>query len=74
VNAANSRKTLAAFQQRRKTLRNSLSSVVSMEQLKRVGIDPRLRAEQVSIAEFLKLAATLHEARRWQTVDGQNTN
>jgi 16S rRNA (adenine1518-N6/adenine1519-N6)-dimethyltransferase len=48
----------AAFQQRRKTLRNSLSGVVSEEQLKQVGIDPGLRAEQVSVAQFLQLAAT----------------
>jgi 16S rRNA (adenine1518-N6/adenine1519-N6)-dimethyltransferase len=47
----------AAFQQRRKTLRNALSGVVSSEALEQAGIDPGLRAEQVSVAEFMKLAA-----------------
>jgi 16S rRNA (adenine1518-N6/adenine1519-N6)-dimethyltransferase len=47
----------AAFQQRRKTLRNALSGVVSSEALQQAGIDPGLRAEQVSVAEFMKLAA-----------------
>ncbi len=48
----------AAFQQRRKTLRNALSGVVGSDELQAAGIDPGLRAEQVSVVEFMKLSAT----------------
>ncbi len=47
----------AAFSQRRKTLRNALSGVISAEQLQSAGIDPGLRAEQVPVADYLRLAA-----------------
>ncbi len=47
----------AAFSQRRKTLRNSLMGVLSVDELQQAGIDPGLRAEQVSVADFIKLAA-----------------
>lgn len=46
----------AAFQQRRKTLRNSVAGVLTNAQLEAQGIDPGLRAEQVSVADYLKLA------------------
>ncbi len=46
----------AAFQQRRKTLRNALSGVVSEDELRACDIDPGLRAEQVSVAGFMRLA------------------
>ena len=46
----------AAFSQRRKTLRNALSKVVETAQLERIGIDPSLRAENVSIADWVRLA------------------
>jgi 16S rRNA (adenine1518-N6/adenine1519-N6)-dimethyltransferase len=49
----------AAFQQRRKTLRNALSGVVSSDELQAAGIDPGLRAEQVSVVEFMKLSAEM---------------
>lgn len=49
----------AAFQQRRKTLRNSLSRVVSQQALEQFfassKIDPRIRAEQLSLADFARL-------------------
>jgi len=46
----------AAFGQRRKTLRNALQSVCDAAQLERAGIDPRLRAEQLAVADFVRLA------------------
>ncbi len=46
----------AAFSQRRKTLRNALSAVFSAERLQAAGIDPGLRAEQVSVLDYLRLS------------------
>lgn len=48
-----------AFSKRRKTLRNSLSGLLTTDQLERAGIDPALRAEQISLEEFLALAEQL---------------
>ena len=48
-----------AFSQRRKTIRNSLRSVVDESGLLAVGIDPGLRAEAISIADYVRLANTL---------------
>lgn len=44
-----------AFSQRRKTLRNSLSSLFSTIQMQSLGIDVNLRAEQLTVADFVKL-------------------
>lgn len=46
----------AAFSQRRKTLRNSLSGLMPPEQLTAVGIDPSARAETIAVADFVRLA------------------
>lgn len=46
----------AAFAQRRKTLRNSLSGLVTPEQMIAQGIDPQARAETLSVANFAALA------------------
>jgi 16S rRNA (adenine1518-N6/adenine1519-N6)-dimethyltransferase len=46
----------AAFGQRRKTLRNSLRQLVDDEQLEAAAIDPQLRAEQLAVADFVRLA------------------
>jgi 16S rRNA (adenine1518-N6/adenine1519-N6)-dimethyltransferase len=48
-----------AFSQRRKTIRNSLRKVVDESQLVDVGIDPGLRPEAISIADYVRLANTL---------------
>lgn len=48
----------AAFSQRRKTLRNALDGVLSVDELKAAGIDPGLRAEQLSVADFLRLSGS----------------
>jgi 16S rRNA (adenine1518-N6/adenine1519-N6)-dimethyltransferase len=44
-----------AFAQRRKTLRNSLNSLLTVESLSNAGIDPSQRAETVSLEEFARL-------------------
>ncbi len=51
-----SRITTQAFNQRRKTVRNSLGDLFTSEQLIELGIDPILRAENISVAQYCKLA------------------
>jgi 16S rRNA (adenine1518-N6/adenine1519-N6)-dimethyltransferase len=46
----------AAFGQRRKTLRNALGSVCTAEEIAAAGIDPQRRAEQLDVADFVRLA------------------
>lgn len=46
----------AAFGQRRKTLRNALSGLVTAEQFAQAAIDPRRRAETLQPVEFARLA------------------
>jgi len=45
-----------AFSQRRKTLRNSLANMMNAEQIEAAGITPGLRAEKLSVAEFVALS------------------
>ncbi len=47
-----------AFSQRRKTLRNSLRKLVHVETMEQLGIDPGLRAEQLDVETFARLANT----------------
>lgn len=51
-----------AFAQRRKTLRNTLGRLFSAEALAAQGIDPGLRAEALSLADFERLASALRTA------------
>jgi len=55
------RVTAAAFGQRRKMLRSSLASVFAspVEVLDRLGIPPTARAEELSVADFVRLAEAL---------------
>lgn len=46
----------AAFGQRRKTLRNTLKSLLDDEGFGQLGINPQLRAENLSVAEFVAIA------------------
>jgi 16S rRNA (adenine1518-N6/adenine1519-N6)-dimethyltransferase len=45
-----------AFSQRRKTLRNTLRGMLSVEAINALGIDPAARAETLSVSEFALLA------------------
>ncbi|MCL4471935.1 MAG: 16S rRNA (adenine(1518)-N(6)/adenine(1519)-N(6))-dimethyltransferase, partial [Gammaproteobacteria bacterium] len=42
----------AAFSQRRKMLRNTLGSLLKPEDFTALGIDPRLRAEALAVADY----------------------
>lgn len=57
--AALSNLVAQAFSQRRKTLRNSLKTLLSEEQILSAGIDPTLRPEQLDLAEFAALVRLL---------------
>lgn len=46
----------AAFGQRRKTLRNALRNCCDTTQLTAAGINPQLRAEQLAVTDFIRLA------------------
>lgn len=56
-----SRLTTEAFNQRRKTIRNSLGNLFSPEVLTELGIDPALRAENVSVVQYCQMANYLAE-------------
>ncbi|OCG04720.1 16S rRNA (adenine(1518)-N(6)/adenine(1519)-N(6))-dimethyltransferase RsmA [Gilliamella sp. wkB112] len=51
-----SRLTTEAFNQRRKTIRNSLSNMFTIEQLTELNIDPNLRAENLTVEQYCLLA------------------
>lgn len=51
-----------AFSQRRKTLRNSLKTFLDDEDWKRVSVDPHLRPEQLSVADYVQLSNLLLES------------
>lgn len=51
-----SRVTTEAFNQRRKTIRNSLSNMFTAEQLVQLNIDPNLRAENLTVEQYCQLA------------------
>ncbi|PKM30906.1 MAG: 16S rRNA (adenine(1518)-N(6)/adenine(1519)-N(6))-dimethyltransferase [Gammaproteobacteria bacterium HGW-Gammaproteobacteria-11] len=48
-----------AFNQRRKTLRNTLKPLLDAESIEAEGLDPTLRPEQVDLAGFVRLANRL---------------
>jgi 16S rRNA (adenine1518-N6/adenine1519-N6)-dimethyltransferase len=50
-----------AFGQRRKTLRNTLKSYLNESGFEQLGINPQLRAENLSVVEFAKIAAYVGE-------------
>ena len=50
-----------AFTQRRKTLRNALKRYQAEPVFTSLGIDPKLRAERLSIEQFAELAAALED-------------
>jgi hypothetical protein len=50
-----------AFSQRRKTLRNSLKTLVSEKGFVSLGIDPNARAETISLLDFANLSNALSD-------------
>lgn len=55
------RVVMAAFSQRRKTLRNSLTNLFSPGEMESAGINPSERAERLTLADFARLAMLLEE-------------
>jgi 16S rRNA (adenine1518-N6/adenine1519-N6)-dimethyltransferase len=45
-----------AFQQRRKTIRNSLKNIINDDMFTAANIDPQARAENLSVEDYIKLA------------------
>jgi 16S rRNA (adenine1518-N6/adenine1519-N6)-dimethyltransferase len=54
----------AAFSHRRKTLRNALRNLVSLEQIERTGVDPGARPETLAPLAFNEIAKTLDSDTR----------
>ena len=50
-----------AFGQRRKTLRNALSQLLTQEQIEAAGVNPGARAETLQLAEFIALTRKAEE-------------
>jgi 16S rRNA (adenine1518-N6/adenine1519-N6)-dimethyltransferase len=50
-----------AFNQRRKTLRNTLKALLSADEIEAAGVDGSLRPEQLDLAAFVRLADRLAE-------------
>ena len=50
-----------AFSQRRKTIRNTLKTLASEELLISIGIDPTLRAENLSVEDFVNISNALDQ-------------
>lgn len=48
-----------AFSQRRKTISNSLKSILISDQLQQLGLSPTLRAENLSVTDYIRLSQLL---------------
>lgn len=63
-----------AFSQRRKTLRNALKVLFTDQQLEAAGLNPNLRPENVSLAQYVQLANVYtHSARTNHAGDAEDT-
>jgi len=54
----------AGFAQRRKTLRNSLSAYLAEREFTAIAIDSRLRAQDLSVRDFVTIANHVHDRHR----------
>ena len=52
---------LEAFNQRRKTIRNSLSNLLTPEQIEALGLNLKMRAENISLKQFIEIANWLYD-------------
>ncbi len=55
---------LEAFNQRRKTIRNSLSNLLTVEELESLGLSPTLRAENLTLNQFIDIANWLYDNKQ----------
>jgi 16S rRNA (adenine1518-N6/adenine1519-N6)-dimethyltransferase len=53
---------LAAFTKRRKPLRNALAGIADVDVMERAGIDAEARAQNLSVADYRRLAAAILES------------
>ncbi len=56
-----SRVVAAAFNQRRKILRNACSAVAGEEAFRTAGVDPLARAETLAVDDFVRLARAVSD-------------
>jgi 16S rRNA (adenine1518-N6/adenine1519-N6)-dimethyltransferase len=61
--AALARVVTAAFTKRRKQLRNALADVIGEAALRTLGIDPQLRPENLSVADYVAIANAVGASR-----------
>jgi 16S rRNA (adenine1518-N6/adenine1519-N6)-dimethyltransferase len=47
--------TTMAFNQRRKTIRNTLKKIISADEMMELGVDPTLRPENLSLDDYVKI-------------------
>ena len=59
-----------AFNMRRKTLRNNLKPLLSADDLESIGIDPTLRPERLSVANFVTISNFLTQQKGKAKTDG----
>ena len=52
-----------AFNQRRKTIRNGLRDLLSIEQLQEIGIDTTKRAENITVEEYVNIANYVYDLK-----------
>jgi len=55
-----------AFNQRRKTIRNSLKDCLSEEEITELGLDPKCRAETLSLTDFATIANAVSKKEHYQ--------
>ena len=55
---------LEAFNQRRKTLRNSLGNLLTADELTSIGIDITLRAESLTLQQFIDIANWIYDNKQ----------
>ncbi|MBQ4844456.1 16S rRNA (adenine(1518)-N(6)/adenine(1519)-N(6))-dimethyltransferase RsmA [Pseudoalteromonas sp. MMG005] len=55
---------LEAFNQRRKTLRNSLSNLLTSDEMTEIGIDATKRAENLSLSQFIDIANWIYDNKQ----------
>lgn len=58
-----------AFNQRRKTIRNGLRDILTLEQLQEIGIDTTRRAENISVEQYVNIANYLYDLKAIEKVD-----
>jgi len=63
-----------AFNARRKTLRKALAAMVTVEQLQSLGINDGLRPENLSLADYVRIADLLAEAKPVNTEADEVSN